>query len=123
MGGVEGFDGVGVGDAAAGLAVEVDVLLDVGAVAGLGALDLNEFDEAVAGQVLEAVVNGGEGDAGGSAFDAVKDIVSGGVVGGFGEDLEDLATMGGEASVGAEHGQTAVQAGGLGGGGGWGFAH
>ena len=31
--------------------------------------------------------------------------------------------MGGEAGVGAEHGQTAIQAGGLGGGGGWGFAH
>lgn len=122
-GGVEGFEGMGVGDAAAGFAVEVDVLLDVGAVAGLGAFDLDEFDEAVAGEVLEAVVNGGEGDAGGAAFDAVEDVVGGGVVGGFGEDLEDFAPMRGEASVGAEQGQTAIQAGGLGGGGGWGFAH
>lgn len=121
--GVEGFEGMGVRDAAAGFAVEVDVFLDVGAVAGLGAFDLDEFDEAVAGEVLEAVVHGGEGDAGGAAFDAVEDIVGGGVVGGFGEDLEDFAPVGGEASVGAEHGQTAVQAGGLGGGGGWGFAH
>ena len=84
MGGVERFDGVGVGHAAAGFAVEVDVLLDVGAVAGLGAFDLDEFDEAVAGEVLQAVVDGGEGDSGGAAFDAVKDVVGGGVVGGFG---------------------------------------
>ena len=119
VGGVEGFDGVGVGDAAAGFAVEMDVLLNVGAVAGLGALDLDEFDEAVAGEVLEAVIDSGEGDAGGAALDAVEHVVGGGVVGGFGEDLEDLTPMRGEAGVGAEHGQAAIQAGGLGGGGGW----
>lgn len=108
MGGVEGLDGVDVGDAATGFAVEVDVFLDVGAVAGLGAFDLDEFDEAVAGEVLEAVVNGGERDAGGASFDAVEQVVGGGVVGRFGEDLEDLAAVGGEAGVGAEHGQTAI---------------
>lgn len=32
FGGVEGFDGMSVGDEAAGFAVEVDVFLDVGAV-------------------------------------------------------------------------------------------
>lgn len=45
------------------------------------------------------------------------------MIGGFGEDLEDLSAMRGEAGVGAEHGQAAIQAGGLGGGGGVGFAH
>jgi hypothetical protein len=123
LGGVEGLDGVGVGDEAAGFAMEVDVLLDIGAVAGLGAIDLDEFDEAVAGQVLQAVVNGGEGDAGGAAFDAVEDVVGGGVIGGFSEDLEDFAAVGGEAGIGAEHGQAAIQTGGFGGGGGEGFAH
>lgn len=122
-GGVERLDGVSVGDAAASFAVKVDVFLDVGAVAGLGAFDLDQFDEAVTGEVLKAVVDGGEGDAGGAAFDAVKNVVGGGVVGGFGQDLEDFAPMGGKAGVGAEHGQTAVQAGGLGGGGGGGFTH
>lgn len=120
---IKRLDGVGVGDTATGFAVEVDVFLDVGAVAGLGALDLYELDEAVAGEVLKAVINGSEGDAGGTAFDTIKDVVGGGVVGGFGEDLKDFAPMRGEASVGAEHGQTAIQAGGLGGRGDVRFAH
>ena len=56
---VQGLDGVGVGDGAAGGAMEMDVLLDVGAVTGLGALDLDELDEAVAGEVLQAIIDGG----------------------------------------------------------------
>ena len=52
VGGVEGFDGVGIGDEAAGFAMKVDVLLDVGAVTGLSALNLDEFDQSVAGEVL-----------------------------------------------------------------------
>lgn len=75
----------------------------------MGAFDLDEFDETVAGKVLEAVIDGGEGDAGGSTFDAVKDIVGSGVVGGFGEDLEDFSPMGSETCFGAEDCKSAIQ--------------
>jgi hypothetical protein len=47
-------------DLTALLAVEMDVLMEIGAVAGLPALQMNLLDEAVGGQVLQTVVNRGQ---------------------------------------------------------------
>jgi len=98
--------------------------VEIRAVAGLAALEVDLLDEAVGGKMVEAVVNRGEGDAGRAGFDPVEDVVGRGVVRGGGEDVEDLATVRREAHIGPEDGHAAFEAGGLrrgtgGGDGGW----
>ena len=124
LGGVEIGRRVGVDDFAAGLAVEMDVLVEVRAVAGLAALEVDLLDEAVGGEVVEAVIDRGQGDVRGARFDPVEDVVGRGVVRGASEDVEDLATVRREAHIGPEDGHAAFEAGGLrrgtgGGDGGW----
>ena len=105
---------VGVADLSAGVAVEMDVLVEVGAVAGLRALDMDGLDEAAGGEVVQAIVNGGQRDTRRPVLDAMEDVVGRGVVVRLGEDLEDFAAVRGEPDViGTKHGQTAVEAGGL----------
>jgi hypothetical protein len=59
FGGVEVGGGVRIANFATGLAVEMDVLVKISAVAGLSTLKLNLLNEASRGEVLQAVVNRG----------------------------------------------------------------
>ena len=59
LGGDEIAGWMGVDDFAAGLAVEVNVLVEVRTIAGLSALKLNLLNQSVGGEVLETIVNGG----------------------------------------------------------------
>lgn len=114
LGGVEdGIFRMGVADFAACVAVEMDVLVEVRAVAGLRPLDMHLLDQAAGGQVLQAIVNGGQRDARRPVLHAVKDIVGRRVVVRLGQDLENLPTVRCEADISPQHGQTAVEAGGL----------
>ena len=103
-GGLEGagvVDG-NVGDVAAGFAVEVGVVLQIRAVARGGAVQIHLPDEAAVGEGFEAIVDGGEGDAGDFFLHAHEDLGGGGVVALGGEDFENLAALLGEAEFGAE---------------------
>ncbi len=59
-GGVEIAGWMGVDDLATGFAMEVDVLVEVRAVAGLAALEVDELDQAVGSKMLQAIVNRGQ---------------------------------------------------------------
>jgi hypothetical protein len=106
---------MGVDDLAAGLAVEVDVLVQIGAVAGLSALEMYLLDEAVGGEVLKAIINRCQRDVGRAAFYPVEDVVGRGVVRGSGQDIENLTAVGCQAHIGPENGEAAVQTRGFGG--------
>ena len=106
---------VGIDDFATAIAMEMDVLVQVGAVAGLAALELDLTDQAVSGEMLQAIVNGGQRDAGGALLHLGKKIVSRRVIGGLGEGLKDLTAMRGQPRIGAQNGQATVQTGGFGG--------
>jgi hypothetical protein len=106
---------VGVDDLAAGLAVEVDVFVEIGAVTGLTALEVDLLDEAVGGEVIKAVINRCQGDVGGAAFHPVEDVVGRRVVRGSGQDIENLTAVGCQAHIGPENGEAAVQTRGFGG--------
>lgn len=114
LGGVEIGGRVGVDDLAAGFAVEMDVLVEVGAVAGLATFELYLLDESVGAEVLQAVVNRGEGDVRGAGFDPVEDVVGRRVVCRGGENVKDLAAVRGEAHIGSEDSHPAFEASGLG---------
>jgi len=91
-----GIDGGDVVDGAALLAEEMGVGGEVGAVAGGLAVVVDGTDEAALGEGLEAVVNGGEGDAGELFLDAHEDVDGGGVVALNYQGVIDFATLGGE---------------------------
>ena len=84
FGGVKVGRGMGIADIAAGLAVKVDVLVQIGTVAGLPTLELDLLDESVRGEVLQAVINGGQGDVWGAAFHPIQDVIGRRVIGGGG---------------------------------------
>jgi hypothetical protein len=93
----------------------MDVLVEIGAVARLAALEVHELDQAVGGQVLEAVINRCQGDVGRAAFHSVEDVVGRGVVRGSGQDIENLTAVGCQTHIGPENGEAAVQTRGFGG--------
>lgn len=93
FGWVEIAGGVGVDDFAAGLAVKMDVLVEIGAVAGLAALEVDELDQAVGSEVLQAVVNRGQRDVRGARFDSIQNVIGCRVIGRGGKNIEDLAAM------------------------------
>jgi hypothetical protein len=113
LGGVKIGGGMSVDDFAAGFAVEMNVLVEVRAVAGLAALEVDLLDQPGGGEVVEAVVNRGQRDAGGAGLHAIEDVVGRGVVRGGGEHIENLAAVGCEAHIGTEDGHAALEAGGL----------
>lgn len=110
LGGVKFSGGVGVDHFPAGLAVEMDVLVQVGAVARLAALKVHLLDEAGRGEVLQAVINRGQRNAGRAGFDAVKDIRGGGVICGGGQNLKNLTAMGREAHIRTQESHPALEA-------------
>ena len=111
LSGVEIGGGVRVDDFAAGLAMEMDVLVEIGAVAGLATFEVDELDEARRGQMIQAVVNRGQRDVRGAILHPGVEVRSSRVVRGGGEHLKDFTTMGGQAGIFPKHGQTAVEAG------------
>ena len=114
LGGVEGCClRMRVADLAAGVAVKVDVLVEVRAVAGLRPLDMHLLDQAAGCQVLQAIVNRGQRDAGRPVLNPVENVVGRRVIVRLGQNLEDFAPMGREPDIGTQDGQTAVEAGGL----------
>ena len=94
--------------------MEVDMLVEVRAVAGLGALHVDLLDEAAAGEVLKAVIDRGQRDVRRAVLDPAEDIISGRVIRGLGEDLEDFAAVRREPHISAHDGQTATETAGLG---------
>lgn len=62
------------------LAVKMSVFVEVGAIAGGIALAVDLADEVAGDQGVEAVVNGGEGNAGRFLFAAHENLVGGRVV-------------------------------------------
>ena len=113
-GGVEIGGGMRVDDFSAGFAVEMDVLVEIGAVTRLAAIKLDLLDQAVACEVLQAVVNRGQRDVRGPAFHPVEDVIGRGMVRGAGENVKNLAPVRGEAGVRAQNGHPAFEAGGFG---------
>jgi len=91
-----------VSDVAAGFAVEVGVLFEIRAIAGGSAVEIHLPDEAAVGEGFEAVVDGGEGDAGDFFLHPHENLGGGGVVALGGEDFENLAALLGESEFGAE---------------------
>ena len=102
---------VGVADFSAGVAVEMDMLVKVGAVAGLRPLDMHLLDQAAGGQVLQAIVNRSQRDARRPVLHAMENVVGRRVVVRLGEDLKNLPAMRREADISPQDGQTAVQTG------------
>src|SRR6478736_2744293 len=86
-------------DLAGGLVVKMRVLVEVRAVAGRSALEVDLANKAAADERLEAVVDRGERDARHHAFHAGKNFVRGGVVAFFEDDLEHDLALGGGANV------------------------
>ncbi|MFM2178253.1 MAG: hypothetical protein RL015_2351 [Verrucomicrobiota bacterium] len=102
---------MGVDDLAAGFAVEMDVFVEIGAVARLAAFEVDKLDEARCGQMIQAVINRGQGDVRGAVLHPSVEVRSSRVIRGGGEHLEDLPTVRGQAGIFPEHGQAAVEAG------------
>lgn len=113
-GGLEGervLDG-DVADVAAGFAVKVGVLLQIRAIAGGGAVEIHLPDEAAVGEGFEAIVNGGQGNAGDFFLHAEKDLGRGGVIPLSRKGFEDLAALFGQAVFRAEAQRETALAGG-----------
>jgi len=91
-------------DAAGAAIVEVGVFLEIGAVAGGFALEVDLADEAAGDEGFEAVVDGGEGNGGHGVAGAGVDLVGGGVVAFVEEDGEDVLALAGGAQAGADEG-------------------
>ena len=71
------------------------VRVEIGTVTGGLALQVDLLDEAALHESLQAVVHGGQRDAGQLGFDAGEDLVSGGVVALVEEDAIDEFALGG----------------------------
>ena len=84
-----------IGDGAALLAEEMGVGLEVGAIAGGLTVVIDGADEAALGEGLEAIIYGGQGDAGELLLDSQEDIHRGGMIV-LEERVVDLAALGGE---------------------------
>jgi len=91
-------------NAAGAAVVEMGVFLEVGAVAGGFALEVDLADEAAGDEGFEAVVNSGEGDGGHGVAGAGVNLVGGGVVAFVEEDGEDVLALAGGAEAGAGEG-------------------
>ena len=102
---------MGVDDLAAGFAVEMDVFVEIGAVARLAAFEVDKLDEARCGQMIQAVINRGQRDVRGAVLHPSVEVRSSRVIRGGGEHLKDLPTVRGQAGIFPEHGQAAVEAG------------
>lgn len=111
LGGVEIGRRVGIDDFAAGFAVEMDVLVEIGAVAGLAALEVDELDDSGRGEVVETVINRGEGDVRGALLHPGVEVCGGGMIRGGGKHFKDFPAVRGESDIRPEQGQTAVKAG------------
>ena len=105
-----------VADLAARIAMKMNMLVKVRAVAGLGTVHVHLFDQARRGEVLQAVVNRRQRNAGRATLGPIEQIVGSGMVVRLGEDLEDFPAMRRKADICPQDGQTAVQTSGLGGG-------
>jgi len=92
----------------------MDVLVEVRAVAGLAALEVDLLDEPGGGEVVEAIVNRGQRDVRRTAFHPIQDLVGGRMVRGARQHVKNLATVRGEPDIRTQHGETAVQTGGFG---------
>lgn len=103
-----------VDDLAALFAVEMDVLVQVRAVTGLSALEVDKLDQPGRGEVLKTIINRGKGHAGRSRLHSVENLVGRGVIRGGGKDIEDLPTVRRQTHIGSEHSHPALKAGGLG---------
>ena len=64
-----------IADFTAGVAVEMDMLVQVGAVAGLGAIHIHLFDQSAGGEMFQTVVNRGQRDARRPVLDPVKNVI------------------------------------------------
>ncbi len=103
--------GVCVTHLAADVTVKVDVLVKIGAVSRLGPLHMHLLDETARRQVIQTIVNGGQGDARRPTFHAMKHIISRGVIVGLDQDLENLAPVWREPHISPQYSQTAIQSG------------
>src|SRR6478736_7967248 len=86
-------------DLAGRLVVKMGVLVEVRAVAGRGALEVDLAHQAAADERLKAVVDRGEGDARHHALHAGENFVSSGVVALFEDNFQHDLTLGGGADV------------------------
>jgi hypothetical protein len=87
----------------------MDVLVEIGAVAGLAALEVDELDEPGGGEVVEAVIDCRQRNVRGAVLHPGVEVGGSGMVRGGCEHLEDFTTMRGEPDICAEHGQSAIQ--------------
>jgi len=126
---VERRAGMRVNHLPTGLAMEVDMLMQVGAVARLPTLQVHLLDQARRAQVLQAIVNRGQRNGGLTSrgaglpgaqgrsrpgrglivlgqfgrparLDALKHLIGRGVIRGGGKHLKNLAAMRGQAHIG-----------------------
>jgi hypothetical protein len=113
-GGEEGADlfedGLGELDVVGGaglLVVKVGVGVEVGAVAGGAALEVDLADEVALHKGFEAVVHGGEGDGGHLGADTGVNFVGGGVIAFFEQGSVDYLALGSvaQAAVGEAFGE------------------
>jgi hypothetical protein len=91
-------------NAASAAVVEMGVFLEVGAVAGGLALEVDLANEAAGDEGFETIVNSGEGDGGHGLAGAGINLVSGRVVAFVEKDGEDVFALAGGAQAGADEG-------------------
>jgi hypothetical protein len=85
------------------LVVKMGVGLEIRAIAGRAALEIDRPDEVALDEGLEAVIDGGERDGGEIGLDAGEDFVGGGVIAFLEENtVDDLALGGGPETAVSE---------------------